>query len=138
MDYENDLDSILGNIFIAFKLYEMVHNIKLQNDRERGKQNLDPYIRNFSKNSDFTLYIKRNEEYRKMNKIELTQDELDEFKKNFNVDNICLDFSTISSFEELMEKDLFQTAIKNPLSFKSILFLAEIYTEYSRKYKNVK
>jgi hypothetical protein len=138
VDYENDLDCIVGNMFISFKLYEMVHDVKLQNDKEKGHESLKNYIQNLSKDADCSLFIKRNDEYRKMNKIELSQEETEEFKKNFNVDEKCLDFSMINSLEELMEKDGFQTAIKNPLSFKSILFLAEIYTEYSRKYRSVR
>jgi len=137
VDYESDLDSIVGNMFISFKLYEMVHNLKLQNDKEKGNESLKNYIQNLSKDADCSLFIKRNDEYRTINKIELTQEETEEFKKHFNIDEQCMDFSMINSLEELMEKDVFQTAIKNPLSFKSILFLAEIYTEYSRKYRSV-
>ena len=137
VDYENDLDSIGNNIFIALKLYEMVHNLKLKQETDNDNDNMKTYTSNLTKDSDFSYYISRYEDYRKYFNIDLTEDEVDEFKKNFNIDNVSLDFNDINSFEELMDKDKFQTGLKNPLSFKPILFLAELYTEYSRKHRNV-
>jgi hypothetical protein len=139
VDYEKDLDCITLNIFVACKIYEMVYNLKLQQEIEAGKEvDVRTFTSNLSKEADFDFFINRNEEYRKFLNMDLTQPEVDDFKKFFNVDSVMFDFGQIKSFDELIEKDLYQTGLKNPLCFKPVLFLAELYTEYSRKYRTVR
>ena len=116
----------------------MIHNLKIKQDAENDNENMKMYTSNLTKDCDFIFYISRYENYRKFYNLELSQEEIDKFKTNFNFQNEYLDFNQINSFEDLIEKDKFQTALKNPLCFKPILFLAELYTEYSRKYRNVR
>lgn len=137
VDYENDLDCIQTNVLLAFKLYEFVFNLKLKQDLDAGREiNTQPLTSNLSSEADLSFYINRWEDYRNFWKMKLTQAEVDEYKKHFNVEGHMYDISKVNTLQDF-QSDYYQTALKNPLCFKPALFLAELYTEYSRKYPKV-
>ncbi len=126
IDFNNNFKSIIGNLFLILQLKEKL----------MGSSNDHLFLNYFENNIhkddkliDFILDIDAI-------KIKTKKGEFDtrkEVKRNDLKEIINFDY--ISNFSEIMEFDNYFTLIRNPESLKIVLFLAELFTENSRKFK---
>ena len=58
-------------------------------------------------------------------------------KEQINENSIIHDFKEFLNFDEIVKKDYFFTSIKSQQSLHTVLLLAELYTEFSKEFKQV-
>jgi hypothetical protein len=116
-----DLDSILPLLFISLKINEL----------NRSKINT---LNNYSQNMDIIHFFSLYGESPNFLRNEDIEFALDKYK-NFKEENIT--YSDINSFHDIYEKDNFFTFVTQKESLKTVLLLAELFTEQSKQYSEV-
>ncbi len=126
IDFENNFKSIIGNIFIILQIKEKIFvNTKDQVFLQYFESN----INNNSELLDFILEIPAFREKVKVNEFRINEN----IRRN-DLKEI-LNFDYISNFNEIIEFDNYFTLIRNPESLRIVVFLAEIFTENSKKFR---
>jgi len=136
VNYESDLDSLLPNLFISIKLnhsnyINKDYHLNTENNFSRG-MSLENYLILYK---PFFIHVISNLPDIQQEKLE--KDKEKELRAFQNINIKVIEMEEIQEFRDIMEKDEYFSAIKNPDSIKTILFLAELFTENSKYYKEV-
>jgi len=143
VDCNNDFDSILLNTYTSLKQLDIIHQININNNINQEKQGSQDDIPvsnkdHFSKGADLYYFIKRFKQYSERCNEKFTKDEEKEIKSYINKDKLNISFSKdIHNINDIIAKDTYFTSVKHPWGIIHVLFLAELYTENSQKYKKV-
>jgi hypothetical protein len=125
VDVKNDLDSVLPVLFLSLKVNEITAD----------KANSANYLENYSQNMNLEDFLSL---YKKAPDFLRNDDILFRIDKYKNLREENLSDNDINSFNDVYEKDNYFTFIKNKQSLKTVLFLAELFTENSKDYYEVK
>ncbi len=163
VDYEKDFDSIFPNLFICLKIKEEIYLNEIRNLKIREYENYEDsfldfnsqvyesefsYLsKNFSSAMDlkYFLFLDKNflEFYSKYINIEKKsilhsiniEKKIEKETITFQNKNTEILFPyMIQDFSEIMQKDRYFTLIKNVSNIKTVLFIAELFTENSVHY----
>lgn len=126
IDFDKNFLSIIGNLYLILNAKEKL--ISNSNDHIFLKY----YESNLHKNSNLLNFILDIPLFRE-------KAEEGEFYENHEIERNYLkeiiNFDLISNFSEIMEYDNYFTLVRNPDSLRIVFFLAELFTEYSKTFK---
>jgi hypothetical protein len=123
VNVEYDLESLLPVLFLSLKV----------NEYKEGPSPYD-YSNNYSQSMDLLYFFSLYNESPDFLRNDDLDFEIDRFK---NYREELVKYSDINSFQDIYEKDNFFTFIKHKDSLKSVILLAELFTENSKLYSEV-
>jgi hypothetical protein len=123
VNVEYDLESLLPVLFLSLKV----------NEYKEGLSSYD-YSNNYSQSMDLLYFFSLYNESPDFLRNDDIDFEIDRFK---NYREELVKYSDINSFQDIYEKDNFFTFIKHKDSLKTVILLAELFTENSKLYSEV-